>query len=78
MRCKCMHALEYMIVLSCFEVYDCLCLVIRFHPTSWIVSRLYRERTMEKLRTNEEAPTSRSNQLKQVSARKTRPTQFLT
>ena len=54
MRCKCMHTLESMIVLSCFGVYDCLGLVIRFHPTSRIVSRLYRERTMEKLRTNEE------------------------
>ena len=47
-----MHLLEYMIV---------LCLVIRFHSTSRIVSRLYTERTMEKLRTNEEA---RSRELK--------------
>ena len=64
LRSKSMHVLEYMIV---------LCLVIRFRPTSRIVSRLYRERTMEKLRTNEEA---RSNELKQVSARKTRPNRF--
>ena len=61
---KCMYVLEYMIV---------LCLVIRFRPTSRIVSRFYRKRTMEKLRTNEEA---RSNDLKQVSARKTRPNRF--
>ena len=50
-----MHVLDYMIV---------LCQVIRFRPTSRVVPRLYRERTMEKLRTNEEAPTSRSNELK--------------
>ena len=43
-----MHVLEYMIV---------LCLVIRFRPTSRIVSRLYRERTMEKLRTDEDKGT---------------------
>ena len=67
LRCKCMHVLEYMIVLSC--------LVIRFRPTSRIVSRLYRERTMEKLRTNEDA---RSNELKHVLARKTRPNRFWT
>ena len=59
-----MHVLEYMIV---------LCLMIRLRPTSRIVSRLHRERTMEKLRANEEA---RSNELKQVSARKTRPNRF--
>ena len=64
LRCKCIHVLEYMIV---------LCLVIRFHPTSRIVSRLYRERTMEKLRSNEEAWSS---ELKQVSARKTKPNRF--
>ena len=50
-----------------------LCLLIRFRPTSRIVSRLYGERKMEKRRTNEEV---RSNELKQVSARKTRPNQF--
>ena len=67
LRCKCMHVLEYMIALSC--------LVIRFRPTSRIVSRLYRERTMEKLRTNADA---RSNELKHVLARKTRPNRFWT
>ena len=64
LRCKCMDVLEYMIV---------LCLVIGFRPTRRIVSCLYRERAMEKLRTNEEA---RSNELKLVSARKTTPNLF--
>ena len=64
LRCKCMHVLEYMIV---------VCLVIRFRSTSRIVLRLYREIKMEKLRNNEEA---QSSELKQVSARKTRPHRF--
>ena len=41
MRCTCMHVLEYM---------RALYLVIRFRSTSRIVSRLYRERTMKRLR----------------------------
>ena len=53
---NCMHALECMIV---------LCLTIRFRPTSLTASRLYGQRTMSSLRTNEEA---RSNELKQISA----------
>ena len=44
-------------------------------PTSRVVSRLYRERAMEKIRTNEEVW---EKQLKQVSAGKTRPNQFET
>ena len=60
LRCKCMRVLEYMII---------LCLVILFSPTSRMVLRLYRERRMEMLKTNEEA---QSNDLKQVSPRKTR------
>ena len=62
-----MHVLKDVVV---------LCLVIRFRPTSRIVRRLYRERTMEKLRTNKKVPTSPSNELKQVSARETRSNQF--
>ena len=64
LRCKCMRVLKYMII---------LCLVILFRPTSRTVLRLYRERRMEMLRTNEEA---QPNDLKQVSARKTRPNWF--
>ena len=58
LRFKCMYVFKQMIA---------LCMVIRFRPTSRIVSCLYRQRTMEKRRTNEEV---RSNELKQVSARK--------
>ena len=64
LRCKCMRVLEYMII---------LCLVILFSPTSRMVLRLYRERRMEMLKTNEEA---QSNDLKQVSPRKTTPNWF--
>ena len=35
--------------------------VVRFRPTSRVVSQIYRERTMDKLRTNEKPLTSWSN-----------------
>ena len=57
----------------CFGVYDCFMPGYTIPPNSRIVSRLYRKRTMEKLRTNEEA---RSNELKQVSLRKPDQTCF--
>ena len=58
LRFKCMYLLEQMIA---------LCMVVPFRPTSWIVSCLYRQRTMERGRTNEEV---RSNELKQISEEK--------
>ena len=41
------------------EVYCAL--VVRFRPTSRVVSQIYRERTMEKSRTNEKPLTSWPN-----------------
>ena len=41
---------------------DCA-LVVRFRPTSRVVSQIYRERTMDKSRTNEKPLTSWSNKL---------------
>ena len=41
-------------------------LAVRFRPTSRVVSQIYRERTKDKLRTNEKTLTSWSNRLKPV------------
>ena len=51
---------------ACFGVYDCFMSGYTISPNQRIVQHSYREITMEKLRTSEKVPTSRSNELKQV------------